>query len=260
ATGTRSSGSRPWPCPACGHGSRCRSTRRSGGRTVRRHTLHPTGEGGLPSWHPSGVRVLRGSGERGEDAGPPGAPQSRPRVRARLPLPEAPPILAVAHLPPARGRMATTISAPPGPVRFRVLAGFLFALGAGTLWGTTGPLSTALYSVGAELTAVGFWRILLATLGFIVYGLFARSLFRIDRRGLVLVGLVGGALVALFEVAYQFAIQGVGVAGAATLLYTAPIMVAVLARPLLGERLTVPRVVLAVVVLVGVAMTVSGHV
>jgi DME family drug/metabolite transporter len=156
--------------------------------------------------------------------------------------------------------MATTISAPPGSRRLRVLAGFLFALGAGTLWGTTGPLSTALYSEGAELTAVGFWRILLATLGFIVYGLFAPGLFRMDRRGLVLVGLVGGALVALFEVAYQFAIQGVGVAGAATLLYTAPIMVAVLAHPLLGERLTLPRVVLAVVVLVGVALTVSGHV
>src|SRR5690606_14691084 len=132
--------------------------------------------------------------------------------------------------------------------------------GAGTLGGTAGPRSAALYGEGAELTAAGFWRILLATAGFIVYGLFAPSLFRIDRRGLVLVGLVGGALVALFEVAYQFAIQGVGVAGAATLSYTAPIMVAVLARPLLGERLTVQRLALAVVVLVGVGLTVSGHV
>src|SRR5690606_15838314 len=113
----------------------------------------------------------------------------------RLPPPWAPPILAVTNLPPVRGRMATTISTPPGSGRVRILAGFLFALGAGTLWGTTGPLSTALYSEGAELTAVGFWRILLATAGFIVYGLFAPSLFRIDRRGLVLVGLVGGALV-----------------------------------------------------------------
>jgi len=156
--------------------------------------------------------------------------------------------------------MATTISAPAGAGRARVLAGFLFALGAGTLWGTTGPLSTALYSEGAQLTAVGFWRILLATLGFIAYGLLRRDLFRMDGRGLLLVGVVGGALVALFEVAYQYAIYGVGVAGAATLLYTAPVMVAVLARPLLGERLTVLRVVLALVVLVGVALTVSGHV
>lgn len=140
----------------------------------------------------------------------------------------------------------------------RVLAGYLFALGAGALWGTTGPLSTALYAEGAVLTDVGFWRILLATLGFVAYGLIRPGLFRIDRRGLLLVGLVGGVLVALFELAFQFAIAGVGVAGAATLLYTAPVMVTLLARPLLGERLTAVRLLLAGVVMVGVAMTVSG--
>jgi drug/metabolite transporter (DMT)-like permease len=140
-----------------------------------------------------------------------------------------------------------------------VLLGYLFALCAGTLWGTTGPLSTALYGEGALVTDVGFWRVLLATLGFVAYGLFRPSLFRIDRRGLLLVGLAGGSLVALFEVAYQYAIAGVGVAGAATLLYTAPVLVAVLAWALLGERLTAARVLLALVVLVGVAMTVTGH-
>src|SRR2546425_9398699 len=35
----------------------------------------------------------------------------------------------------------------------------------------------------------------------------------------------GGALVALFEVAYQFGIAGAGVAGAAALLYVAPVLV-----------------------------------
>lgn len=58
--------------------------------------------------------------------------------------------------------------------------------------------------------------------------------------------LAGGALVASFEAAYQFAIAGVGVAGAAALLYTAPVMVAVLAHITLGERLTVLRAGLAV--------------
>src|SRR5229473_2786137 len=57
-------------------------------------------------------------------------------------------------------------------------------------------------------------------------------------------GLVGGVLVALFEVAYQFGIAGTGVAGAAALLYIAPVLVAVLAQPLLGEQLTALRVVL----------------
>jgi drug/metabolite transporter (DMT)-like permease len=138
------------------------------------------------------------------------------------------------------------------------LAGYLFALSAGTLWGTTGPLSTALYSEGTQLTAVGFWRVFLAVLGFTLYGLGRRDLFRLDRKGLLVVGLLGGGLVAVFEVAYQYAIAGVGVAPAVALLYTAPVIVALLARPLLGEALTPFRMALAVVVMIGVALAVRG--
>jgi len=138
------------------------------------------------------------------------------------------------------------------------LVGYLCALGAGTLWGTTGPLSTALYAQGAEITGIGFWRIAVATLGFLVYGGLRRELFAVDRRTLLLAGLLGGAFVALFEVAYQFAIVGAGVAGAAALLYTAPVMVALLADPLLGERLTATRLLLALLVAAGAALTVRG--
>lgn len=141
----------------------------------------------------------------------------------------------------------------------RTLTGYGFALTAGALWGTTGPLSTALYEHGVAVTGVGFWRVLLATLGFLLYGAFRRDLFRVDLRGLVVVAGVGGVIVAVFELAYQFAIAGIGVAGAATLLYLAPMMVAVLARPLLGEALTAARLLLAAVVLLGVALTVTGH-
>jgi len=52
---------------------------------------------------------------------------------------------------------------------------------------------------------------------------FRRELFRSTPR-LATRGLGGGALVALFAIAYQFAIAGVGVAGAAALLYTAPVI------------------------------------
>jgi DME family drug/metabolite transporter len=150
------------------------------------------------------------------------------------------------------------VSAPRG--RRTRIAGYAFGLCAGAIWGTTGPLSTALYAEGAQLTSVGFWRVFLATLGFAAYGLVARDLFRIDRRGLLLVGLVGGALVALFEVAFQYGIAGVGVAPAVALLYIAPVAVAFLAHAMLGEALTRVRVLLAVVVMVGVALTVNGTV
>ena len=138
------------------------------------------------------------------------------------------------------------------------LAGYLFALAAGAIWGTTGPLSTALYRAGEAITGIGFWRLAIGLLGFVVYGLFRPQLFRIDRKAWLLVGLGGGALVALFEVAYQFGIAGTGVAGAAALLYIAPVLVAILAKPLLGEKLTALRVVLALVVMAGAALTVQG--
>src|SRR3989475_13203430 len=108
-------------------------------------------------------------------------------------------------------------------------------------------------------TSIGFWLVLpgRVCLGPGALG-FRRELFRVDARGLLLVGLGGGILVALFELAYQFAIAGAGVAGAAALLYTAPVIVAVLARVILKEALTPTRVALAVIVMVGVALTVTG--
>jgi DME family drug/metabolite transporter len=138
------------------------------------------------------------------------------------------------------------------------LVGYACALGAGSIWGTTGPLSTLLYAQGAALTGIGFWRLVLGIAAILAFGLTHPDLFKIDLRGWLLVGLGGGALVALFEIAYQFAISGTGVAGAAALLYTAPVLVALLAKPLLGERLTPLRASLAVVVMAGAALAVLG--
>lgn len=142
--------------------------------------------------------------------------------------------------------------------RLRVITGFACALAAGTLWGTTGPLSTALYAQGAPLTAVGFWRIVVALAALSIYGRFVKGFFVVERRALLLVGLVGGLLVALFEVAFQFAIAGIGVASAVAMLYTAPVVIAVLAYPLLGEKLTLRRILTAGIVMVGVYFTVNG--
>jgi drug/metabolite transporter, DME family len=138
------------------------------------------------------------------------------------------------------------------------LAGYLLALAAGATWGTTGPLSTGLYGL-MPATSIGIWRVLLGTVCLVLWALvWRRDMFRVDAAGWLLVGVGGGALVALFEVAYQFAIAGAGVAGAAALLYTAPVIVAVLARVILKEALTRARLVLALGVMVGVALTVTG--
>src|SRR5438094_4458295 len=151
-----------------------------------------------------------------------------------------------------------TASAPQAPPRASRLAGYLLALAAGATWGTTGPLSTGLYAL-MPATSIGFWRVLLGTVCLAAWGLlFYRELFHVDRAGWLLVGLGGGALVALFEVAYQFAIAGAGVAGAAAMLYTAPVIVAILARLILKEALTPVRLLLSLLVMAGVALTVPG--
>src|SRR5260370_33309154 len=76
-------------------------------------------------------------------------------------------------------------------------------------------------------------------------------MFRIEATAWLLVGFGGGTLVALFEVAYQFGIAGAGVAGAAALLYLAPVLVALPAKPLLRAPLTASRILLALVVMAG---------
>src|SRR5260370_5692971 len=144
-------------------------------------------------------------------------------------------------------------SASPRPPRASRLVGYLCALGAGAVWGTTGPLSTALYRAGEAITGIGYWRLVVGFAGLLIYGLVRRDLFRIESTAWLLVGLGGGTLVALFEVAYQFGIAGAGVAGAAALLYVAPVLVALLAKPLLGEPLTSWRIVLALVVMAAAA-------
>jgi len=144
------------------------------------------------------------------------------------------------------------------PARGSRIAGYLFAVAAGSLWGMTGPLSTALYNQGAAITGIGFWRLLLGIAGLLVYGVFKPDLFRTDLKGWLMVGLGGGVLVAMFELGYQYAIAGAGVAGAAALLYTAPVIVALLAKPLLGEKITPVRLLLAVLVMVGATLTIKG--
>src|SRR5207245_2525721 len=93
------------------------------------------------------------------------------------------------------------------------IIGYACALCAGVACGTTGTLSTALSAQGAPITGICFWRLLIGLVPILVYGLLHRDLFRIDLRGWLLVGMGGGALVALFELASQFAISGTGVAG-----------------------------------------------
>jgi drug/metabolite transporter, DME family len=138
--------------------------------------------------------------------------------------------------------------------------GYLEALAAAVLWGSSGIFSVFLFGLGVPPQSLALLRPALGAA--ILAGLFLatrgpRSL-RLDGRGLAVLGLGGGAVVGLFQLTYQMSIDAVGVPSTVALVYIAPAVVVAVSGPLLGEWPTARRVMLAGLTLVGVWMTVLG--
>lgn len=125
------------------------------------------------------------------------------------------------------------------------------------LWALLGLFSKRLLDAGIAATEVAFWRAALAAPLFIAHAAALRAL-RVERRHLpafVAFALVG---VTLFYASLNLAIDAGGVSLAFVLLYTAPAFVAVLAALFLGERLTVLKVALVLLSMVGVLLVTRG--
>ena len=137
--------------------------------------------------------------------------------------------------------------------------GYLEVLLAGTLWALSGPISVTLFRLGLPPTSVALLRPLL---GVVFLGVFLlaidRRLFQLPWRTLVTMLLVGGVVVAIFQVAYQMSTDAVGVPSTVALLYLAPAIVVAVSPLLLGERLTAAKASLATLSVVGVWLTVVG--
>jgi DME family drug/metabolite transporter len=116
-----------------------------------------------------------------------------------------------------------------------------------------------LFRLGVPPASVALLRPLLgvALLGTAV-AIARREALRLDTRGLLVVGLGGGAAVAVFQIAYQLSIDAAGVPTTVALLYLAPPIVTVASGPLIGEWPSARRIALVAVVVGGVWMTVLG--
>lgn len=138
--------------------------------------------------------------------------------------------------------------------------GYLEALLAAVLWGSSGIFSVFLFELGVPPQSLALIRPALGAV--ILAGLFLAtrglSSLRLDGRGLAVLGLGGGAVIGLFQLSYQMSIDAVGVPSTVALLYVAPAVVVAASGPLLGEWPTGRRVMLAGLTLVGVWMTVLG--
>ena len=137
--------------------------------------------------------------------------------------------------------------------------GYLEAIAAASLWGSSGIFSVHLFRMGVPPESVALLRPVVGALLLVaVFAVLRPASLRVSRSGLLMLGLGGGGAVAIFQLAYQLSTDAVGVPTTVALLYLAPAVVVVAAGPLLGEWPTRTRAVLVVVTLVGVWLSVAG--
>jgi DME family drug/metabolite transporter len=137
--------------------------------------------------------------------------------------------------------------------------GYLEAVLAACLWGSSGVFAVHLFRLGVPPESVALFRPLVGV-AFLAAGfaLVRREALRIDAAGLAVLAVGGGLAVAVFQLAYQLSTDAVGVPTTVALLYLAPAFVAAASGPLLGEWPTPRTVALVALTLTGVWLSVLG--
>jgi DME family drug/metabolite transporter len=139
--------------------------------------------------------------------------------------------------------------------------GVLWIAAAAFLWGTVGIVSGALFRIAdTDPLSIGLLRMGIAApaLAVVCWATLGRRMFAVARRDAAMM-LVIGVTMALYQVCFFAAIERVGVAVAVLVtLCSAPVLVALLAWALLGERLTRWVLVALVCALGGTALLVGG--
>lgn len=139
------------------------------------------------------------------------------------------------------------------------LLGYVEALAAAGLWGSSGIFAVYLFRMGVPPETVALLRPLFGLFFLLGWLAIARpQALKIDGPGLLILSLGGGVAVGIFQIAYQFSTDAVGVPRTVALLYLAPAFVAAAAGPLLREWPTRERVALVALTLAGVWLSVRG--
>lgn len=151
------------------------------------------------------------------------------------------------------------MSSDPGEGAGTPLLGYAEAVGAASLWGSSGIFAVNLFRLGVPPESLALLRplvggILLVTL----VALRSMRTLRVDLGGLLVLGLGGGLAIGVFQMAYQLSTDAVGVPSTVALLYLAPAVVAAASGPLLGEWPDRTRIALLIVTLSGVWLSVLG--
>jgi len=110
---------------------------------------------------------------------------------------------------------------------------------AGILWGTIGSQVKILLNYQLSVQAIVLWRMVFAVLILFPFIFFTkREILKVNLRGIACFSLIGICSQFFFNLLYFSAIQKTTIATAVTLLYTAPIFIAVMARIFYKELFT----------------------
>lgn len=133
----------------------------------------------------------------------------------------------------------------------RRLAIFL-PLIAGTCWGCTGVFVRTLDRAGFDNITITFSRvIIMVAILLIATWVYDKGLYRVRRRDLWLLAVIGINGFVLMNICYNISITTLSMSLASILLCTAPVFVIIFGRILFGEKITLLRVTCMVGALIG---------
>ncbi len=138
--------------------------------------------------------------------------------------------------------------------------GYIQVFIAGMFWGTTGLFMELLAGAGAGNSLVSLLRVGTAAVIMlpVVWIHCGPGAFRVSGKTLLMCAAMGFTAHTLFNICYTAAVDSVGIATAAVLLYASLIFVVILSRIFFKEPVTVHKVAALAVNLAGCFLTVTG--
>ncbi len=137
--------------------------------------------------------------------------------------------------------------------------GYIMVGIAGTLWGTVAFFVSKLLDARLAISTIVFYRMLFAFLFLFFFLLFTDiSKLKIDRILLKYVVAIGLISQCLFNISYFSAIKLTSISTAVTLLYTAPIFIAFMARIFFQEIFTKNKILALLLCVAGCFLTITG--
>ena len=141
----------------------------------------------------------------------------------------------------------------------RQTKGYLMVAAAGTLWGTIGLQVKTLLNYQLSVQTIALWKMIFAVLILFPFVFLTnRKVLKVDLRGLIYISLIGLFSRSFFNILYFSAIQKTTVATAVTMLYTAPIFIAIMARIFYKELFTPFKTIALFLCMGGCFFTATG--